>query len=348
MVLHAAQAPGRRARERTLPWDRRAQWPRRASRQLGARQQGGLGGATVRHFRLLAHRRRSEGARRPDRLDDPRTRRRPRERHRRVAPAAASKRGAPLLRLQPERGAAADGEAALPLAAERAFSAGAQREHGVRRLGDGGSGGRALRERLPGAAQKGNTMRIAALLLCTSLVLAALSAAAAENLIAIVGATVIHPERDLPAAVAANRTIIVRGSRIARIGPAGSTPVPAGATRIDARGKWVIPGLVDGHVHFFQSGNLYTRPDVPDFNAVVPYLDEVARNKARLPATFRIWLASGVTRGIDIGGPYWNFEVRDAARKSAAAPRVAAAGPLVSMVEVPLVCSRDPHTTEDT
>ena len=185
-------------------------------------------------------------------------------------------------------------------------------------------------------------MRIAALLLCTSLVLAALSAAAAENLIAIVGATVIHPERALPAAVAANRTIIVRGSRIARIGPAGSTPVPAGATRIDAYGKWVIPGLVDAHVHFFQSGNLYTRPDVADFNAVVPYLDEVARNKARLPATFRVWLASGVTSVIDIGGPYWNFEVRDAARKSAAAPRVAVAGPLVSLVDDPPLGLRDP------
>src|SRR5581483_7477676 len=82
-----------------------------------------------------------------------------------------------------------------------------------------------------------------------------------------------------------------------------------------AKGKWVVPGLVDAHVHFFQSGNLYTRPDVADFNAVVPYLDEVARNKARLPATFKVWLASGVTSVVDIGGPYWNFEMRRAARR---------------------------------
>jgi imidazolonepropionase-like amidohydrolase len=153
------------------------------------------------------------------------------------------------------------------------------------------------------------------------------------EVIAIVGATLIHPERELPAAVAANSTIIINGNRIERVGPAGSTPVPKGATRIDGRGKWVVPGLIDAHVHFFQSGNLYTRPDVADFNAVVPYAKEIERNKARLAATFKVWLASGVTSVVDIGGPFWNFEMRDAALASPAAPRVAVAGPLISMIE---------------
>ena len=180
------------------------------------------------------------------------------------------------------------------------------------------------------------------ILLFTFALLAALACQAAEKSIAIVGATVIHPERELPAAVARDQTVLISGNRIQRLGPRRTTPVPAGATRIEAKGKWVVPGLVDGHVHFFQSGNLYTRPDVADFNAVVPYLDEVARNKARLPATFKVWLASGVTSVIDIGGPFWNFEMRDAARKSAAAPRVAVAGPLVSMIDDPPLGLSDP------
>jgi len=46
----------------------------------------------------------------------------------------------------------------------------------------------------------------------------------------------------------------------------------------------------------------------------------VQRNQARLPQTFRVWLASGVTSVADVGGPFWNFQVRDAARNSAAAP----------------------------
>src|SRR4051812_5125476 len=177
--------------------------------------------------------------------------------------------------------------------------------------------------------------RVRAVALATVLALAALRVMAADSVIAIVGATLIHPEREGAAAIARSSTVVIRGNRIERIGPADATRVPRDALRIDGRGKWVVPGLVDGHVHFFQSGNLYTRPDVADFNAVVPYLDEVGRNKARLPATFKVWLASGVTSVIDIGGPFWNFEMRAAARKSAAAPRVAGAGPLVSMIDDP-------------
>src|SRR5436190_3346040 len=155
----------------------------------------------------------------------------------------------------------------------------------------------------------------------------------AADVTAIVGATVVHPDRDLPSAVASNSTVIISGNRIEAIGPVSSTPVPAGAARIDGKGKWVVPGLIDSHVHFFQSGNLYTRPDVADFNAWMPYAKEVERNKARLPATFKVWLASGVTSVVDIGGPFWNFEMRDAALASPAAPRVAVAGPLISMID---------------
>src|SRR5260221_11704726 len=101
--------------------------------------------------------------------------------------------------------------------------------------------------------------------------------------------------------------------------------------QIDGLGKWLIPGMIDGHVHFFQSGNLYTRPDVADFNAVMPYAREAARNKARLAATFKVWLASGVTGVVGGGGPVWNFDVPAAAERSDAAPRGATTGPLISI-----------------
>lgn len=156
---------------------------------------------------------------------------------------------------------------------------------------------------------------------------------AAEPITAIVGATVVRVEREGTDAVAPDTTVIIVGSRIRAVGPAGTTAIPKNATRIDGKGKWVIAGLVDSHVHFFQSGNIYTRPDVADFNAWMPYERETRRNKSRLPATFKVWLASGVTSVADVGGPFWNFDVRDRARKSGAAPRVAVAGPLVSMVD---------------
>jgi len=173
---------------------------------------------------------------------------------------------------------------------------------------------------------------IALLLLAAVAALAPALALAGDPVTAIVGATVIHPERDNDAA-RPDTTIILRGDRIEAVGPSAQTPVPKGARVVDAHGRWIIPGLIDAHVHFFQSGNLYTRPDGADFNAWMPYAKETARNKARLPFTFRVWLASGVTSVVDIGGPFWNFEVRDAARRSEAAPRVVVAGPLISMVD---------------
>jgi imidazolonepropionase-like amidohydrolase len=163
-----------------------------------------------------------------------------------------------------------------------------------------------------------------------------------ENAVAIVGATLVHPERQGATVLEPDSTIIIRGSRIETVGPSDLVPVPKGATVIDGKGKWVVPGLVDAHVHFFQSGNLYTRPDVADFNAVVPYAAEVARNKARLDATFKVWLANGVTGVVDIGGPFWNFDVRDRAAVTAEAPRMAVAGPLISMVERPQLDLGDP------
>ncbi len=156
------------------------------------------------------------------------------------------------------------------------------------------------------------------------------------------GVTVIHPGADGAASQERDRTVVLSGDRIVAVGPAASTDVPAGARVIDGRGGWLIPGLIDAHVHFFQSGNPFTRPDAADFNDVVPYAKEIARNKARLPATFKVWLASGVTSVLDAGGPMWNFEVRERARKTAAAPRVLVAGPLVSLVDRPALALDDP------
>jgi len=164
----------------------------------------------------------------------------------------------------------------------------------------------------------------------------------AASMLAIVGGTVIHPQRDAARAVAPNSVIVVADGRISAVGPAASVPIPAGATVVDARGKWIVPGLVDAHVHFFQSGNLYTRPDAADLRTAMPYAREVARNQARLAATFKVYLASGVTSVVDIGGPFWNFDVRDAAQRSPAAPRVSVAGPLISTVDDPPLDLGDP------
>src|SRR5690606_8404039 len=44
-------------------------------------------------------------------------------------------------------------------------------------------------------------------------------------------------------------TILVRGNRIAEIGPRASVRVPQGARVVDAAGKWATPGFIDTNVH---------------------------------------------------------------------------------------------------
>jgi imidazolonepropionase-like amidohydrolase len=130
-----------------------------------------------------------------------------------------------------------------------------------------------------------------------------------------------------------NTTILLHRNRIEVVGPAAQVAIPAGAHRIDARGLFAIPGLIDSHVHFFQSGGLYTRPDAIDLRAVRPYTEEIAWIKANLHDTFARYLRAGITSVVDVGGPFWNYDVRAEANRTTLAPRVMVAGPLISSVE---------------
>lgn len=52
----------------------------------------------------------------------------------------------------------------------------------------------------------------------------------------------------------ANAVVLVRNGRIDCAGPASACPVPEGVAVTDAKGSWIVPGLVDAHVHFAQTG----------------------------------------------------------------------------------------------
>jgi imidazolonepropionase-like amidohydrolase len=50
------------------------------------------------------------------------------------------------------------------------------------------------------------------------------------------------------------REILIENGLIAAIGPAGGVTRPAGSRVLDARGAWLLPGLIDSHVHFGRAG----------------------------------------------------------------------------------------------
>jgi imidazolonepropionase-like amidohydrolase len=154
------------------------------------------------------------------------------------------------------------------------------------------------------------------------------SAALRAERISLVGGTVINPA---DGKVLPNATVVIDGDKIERvaIGKQGAASL---GKQISCVGKFILPGYIDTHIHFFQSGDLFTRPDGADLNSVRPYNDEVAWVKSHVNDVFDRYLRSGITSVVDVGGPFWNFDVRKTANATAKAPRVAVAGPLISSV----------------
>src|SRR5688572_24263739 len=98
-------------------------------------------------------------------------------------------------------------------------------------------------------------------------------------------------------------TIIVRGDRIAAIGPAAAVAIPAGARVVDGAGKFLLPGLIDMHVH-------------------------VSKTRG---SALGLFVANGVTTVRDLGGDYdellrWRREVTAGIRIG---PRIFMAGPIL-------------------
>ncbi|HEU0053062.1 MAG TPA: hypothetical protein VFQ39_07785, partial [Longimicrobium sp.] len=145
---------------------------------------------------------------------------------------------------------------------------------------------------------------------------------------ALVNATVIDGTGAAPRTGA---TVVMRDGKIECV---GDCPVAADVERIDARGKWIIPGLVDAHVHYSQTGWADGRPDALDLRARgFPYDSTVAELEAHPERFFRSYLCSGVTATFDVGGYPWTWGLRARAEASNAAPHVAAAGPLLSTLD---------------
>jgi imidazolonepropionase-like amidohydrolase len=81
------------------------------------------------------------------------------------------------------------------------------------------------------------------------------AAGAQAQTTAFVGGRVI----DGTGKVIENGTVVITGSTITAVGPA-STPVPAGATRVDVKGKTLLPGLINAHGHVAATVGLRNDP----------------------------------------------------------------------------------------
>lgn len=108
---------------------------------------------------------------------------------------------------------------------------------------------------------------------------------------------------------------------------------PEGAHVLDARGRWIVPGLVDAHVHYSQTGWFDGRPDAADVRGDHPYPATVRRLKTTPEPYFRAYLCSGVTATFDVGGYPFTRELQLRGEQDPRVPHVAAAGALLSTVD---------------
>jgi len=169
-------------------------------------------------------------------------------------------------------------------------------------------------------------MKVRAILLCVIMLLA--NAAISQTYISNV--TVIDVEKGK---IVPGQTVTITGKLISDIGPSKKVKIPANATVIDGSGKFLMPGLTDAHIHFFQSGGLYTRPDGLDLRKYVPYDQEIAWGHAHMDEFLRRYVKLGITTVIDPGATFSYLKERDSLKSKSYAPAIYMAGPLITTFE---------------
>ena len=132
--------------------------------------------------------------------------------------------------------------------------------------------------------------------------------AAAQRPIAFTHVSIIDARDSLPRP---DQTVVVRGGRIASAGPASTIPLPAGARVIDGRGKYLLPGFWDMHVHTV----------TPEGRALLAF-----------------YVANGVTGVRDMAGDWDSLTSwrRAIARGVLVGPRIVASGPYLEGGDVPI------------
>ena len=106
--------------------------------------------------------------------------------------------------------------------------------------------------------------------------------------------------------VLVGQTVLIRGGRIAEIGPAARVKVPGDAIRIDGRRKYLMPGLIDMHVHL--------------------------RSETELP----LYIINGVTTVFNLNGRAAHLDWREKiARGEIAGPTIYTVGPKFEKARTP-------------
>ncbi|HEX8501470.1 MAG TPA: amidohydrolase family protein [Pyrinomonadaceae bacterium] len=148
---------------------------------------------------------------------------------------------------------------------------------------------------------------VAAVWLCVSAFVSARgveTAAGRRGVLAFVDVNVVPMDGER---ILTGQTVVVRDGRVAELGPSKKVRAPRGAVVVDGRGKYLLPGLTDMHVHL--------------------------RNydEADTAALLKLYVARGVTTVLNLSGTPRHLELRArVARGELLGPTIYTSGPFIS------------------
>jgi imidazolonepropionase-like amidohydrolase len=139
-----------------------------------------------------------------------------------------------------------------------------------------------------------------------------------HRMLAITHATLIDGTGSSPREDA---VVIVEDDRVIAVADKGEG-IPEGASQLNAKGRWLLPGLIDSHVHV--SANDYI--PIPPKGDATAYMTLVAARNLRCA------LQSGITTVREVCGPRMNLALRTAVeRGQLVAPRIFTSGKGICM-----------------
>lgn len=109
----------------------------------------------------------------------------------------------------------------------------------------------------------------------------------AKPVVAVVGGTLVDGTGKEPVA---NAVIIIEGDKIKEVGQAGKVRIPKEAQKIDASGKWILPGFIDCHIHL-----------TSETSDLEYYRDSNSLATLRALKLMNMYLRCGVTAVRDVG-----------------------------------------------
>jgi imidazolonepropionase-like amidohydrolase len=134
---------------------------------------------------------------------------------------------------------------------------------------------------------------------------------------ALVGASIVDVEEGQ---IIKDGVVVVEGDRIVSTGPAASVKIPDGARIIELDGQFLVPGLINSHVHFASA-----------LPGVVPGSDTNADIVLRMARAARLTLESGVTTVRIVGAQEGtDFSLKRAVNSGyVPGPRIEASGEVI-------------------